>query len=429
MQDYGDHEPLLSPRADACSMPATMCDTIVTAGADGRSFFAKNSDREPGEPQLIQYSSDASRDFRDQPWLERREKYVEHSYRTLALIFNGFANPWRVLISRPSWMWGAEMGINEHGLAIGNEAVFSRQPVPVDGILGMDTLRLALHNARSAREGVDFITRLIEQHPQGGDGGYTGVLKYHNSYLLKDPREAFVLETSGMHWASRKVEKASISNAYSLEEERDSTDSKSAGAPSFKGRYEDRLYTFFSQGNRRQRFTFGSIMRAPVDFASLAALLRAHAGRDTAGMPVRGMGSVCMHTGMLIKSETTASMIVDYIGGKAVAWLSGSPHPCVSLFTPYALPSMGEPARLDEPAEAFAHARARAARSTRMAARYPHFVKTIRPLRDECEQEFARRVYEGIGAKSDEQLQRDCRACQDLETEYFRRADAALELA
>ena len=402
-----------------------MCDTIVTVGEGNLSFFAKNSDREPGEPQVMQYSKDATRDFREQPWLELRSKYEDRSHRSLARIFNEFSNPHGALISRPSWMWGAEMGINEHGLSIGNEAVFSRQKVLIDGVLGMDILRLALHNARSAREGVDFITRLIERHEQGGDGGYNGVMKYHNSFLLKDPREAFVLETSGKHWAARKVERASISNAYSIEDVYDSVDRESAGTRSFKKRYEDPLYTMFSRGNRRQRFTCGSILRAPADLASTAALLRTHAENNPTGAPVRGTGHVCMHSGMLIKSETTASMIVEYVAGKAVAWLTGSPHPCVSLFVPHAVPPGAGSDPAQEPAEALADARTRAARSAGMVMRYSSFVKAVRPMRDEYEREFARIIHDGIQTKSNEQLQANCSTCRELESEYFRKADAA----
>lgn len=62
--------------------------------------------------------------------------------------------------SAPYWCWGYEMGINEHGLAIGNEATYSRDLADratkaesgesyERGLVGMEVLRLALERART----------------------------------------------------------------------------------------------------------------------------------------------------------------------------------------------------------------------------------------------------------------------------------------
>ena len=46
------------------------------------------------------------------------------------------------MLSRPAWLWGAEMGANEHGVCIANEAINAREPAAeTEALLGMDLVR------------------------------------------------------------------------------------------------------------------------------------------------------------------------------------------------------------------------------------------------------------------------------------------------
>lgn len=70
--------------------------------------------------------------------------------------------------------------------------------------------RLGLERGSSAEEAMNVITSLLEEHGQGGPCSDTvPELLYHNSFLLADPTEAWVLETAGRHWAAENIKSMS----------------------------------------------------------------------------------------------------------------------------------------------------------------------------------------------------------------------------
>lgn len=67
--------------------------------------------------------------------------------------------------------------------------------------------RLGLERADTAEKAVDVITELLEKYGQGGscmedECGFT----YHNSFLISDRTEAWLLETSRKYWAAERVQ-------------------------------------------------------------------------------------------------------------------------------------------------------------------------------------------------------------------------------
>src|SRR3990172_11267895 len=152
-----------------------MCDTMVVV-EPGRVMFAKNSDRDPNEAQLLE-------------WQPPRAHPADSTVQCTRISIPQVPETHAVLISRPFWMFGAEMGANEHGVVIGNEAVFTSEPYEDRGLTGMDLLRLALERASSAAEAVEVITALLETFGQGGGCGHEKrSFTYHNAFLAADGR-------------------------------------------------------------------------------------------------------------------------------------------------------------------------------------------------------------------------------------------------
>ncbi len=323
-----------------------MCDTIVALGnstADGTVIFGKNSDRHPNEAHEVVILPAAE---------HAAGSVVKCTYIEVPQV----PVTYQVLLAKPFWIWGAEMGTNEHGVTIGNEAVFTRTPYGKQpGLIGMDFLRLALERTRDAEAAMMLIVELLEQYGQGGNCGFGHKMYYHNSYLLCDPNQAWVLETSGREWAAEKVRDVrSISNAISIGAQWDLASAslvtnavkngwcRSAEEFDFARCYSEPIYTTFAAGRSRQACTTmglkGQIGR--ITAQSMMKILRAHTREiKPVWSPDRRItgADVCMHAGWgPIRENQTAGSMVSVLreGGLSEHWLTATAVPCTSLFKP-----------------------------------------------------------------------------------------------
>jgi dipeptidase len=292
-----------------------MCDTMAVVSPQG-VLLAKNSDRDPNEAQLLD-------------WQPRQTYPPGTRLQCTWIEIDQAPQTYATLLSRPFWMWGAEMGANEWGVTIGNEAVFTREPYAATGLTGMDLLRLALERSRTAHDAVQTIVTLLEAVGQGGGCGHENRhRRYHNSFLVADPTCAFVLETAGRRHAVEPVQGArSISNGLTI--------------PGFAERYSDTIKTYVS-GCRSRRQRTESLAGQHPSAAGLMSALRDHG--DGQGIAPRyawlngGLNVPCVHGGgNVASSQTAASWVADLRPGALRHWVTGTAAPCTSLFKPVAV--------------------------------------------------------------------------------------------
>lgn len=322
-----------------------MCDTFVATPDYTKNrtmILAKNSDREPNEAQaLVRY-----------PRTKQKEKMLRATFIEIPQA----KETYEVILSKPFEMWGAEMGVNEHGVAIGNEAVFAKIALPKKntGLTGMDMLRAALERAKNAPAALECITNLLAQYGQDACGGYEDRgMFYHNSFIIADQREAWVLETVDRHWVAERVHGfRSISNGLTIETEFDLSSpglkdfAQQRGLTkgsdfNFRKTFSDRFFTYFSHCKVRQALSteLGRRLADGYDVQTAMRILRSHHHDETD--PARtGMQSLCMHAaGLTTPSQTTGSMVAELrAGNKSTYWFTGTAAPCLSTFKPFFIP-------------------------------------------------------------------------------------------
>lgn len=377
-----------------------MCDSFVVLGnstADGSVIFGKNSDREVNEAQYL-----VSLPAVDYPAGSR----LQCTYIEVPQVTHTHA----VLLSKPFWIWGAEMGSNEHGVTIGNEALFTKvgqEDKP--GLIGMDLLRLALERSINAQEALRVITHLLEQYGQSGNCGLTHPFFYQNSFLIADLKEAWVLETAGRHWAAERVKDVrSISNGITIGNRWDLASAdlihyavdrgwcKRREDFHFAKCYSEPVFTRFSEARERQIATMALCEKAPdVTIQDAIGMLRSHSGAGSSWSPDAALvgQQVCMHAGFgpVRNSQTTGSFVAHLTSGQEPTyWVTATAAPCTSVFKPVWLsagvPDIGpEPTSIYDPKTLWwQHENLHRS----VLRDYPHRIELIRQDRDQLEAMF-----------------------------------------
>ena len=308
-----------------------MCDTVVLVPESGPVWFAKNSDREPTEAQFLE--------CHDGPAQGAAPDGLP-----------GMSSDARLLLSRPAWMWGCEMGVNQHGVAIGNEAVFTRLPVAKAGYTGMDFQRATLGTCTTADDALEQLIELTERLTQGGPMAHRHrSFRYHSSFIVADASSAWVFETAGQYWAAKRVRGvATISNALTIEADFDRVHggayelarkrgwAKSAKAFSFAGAFSDPFMTLMAGARVRRACTARSLsgLREPRARDFILAL-------SDHGAPEPGKGlrseSPCAHASWLptrTSAQTTSSLVARLDAAGPTVWGTGTSSPCLSVFKP-----------------------------------------------------------------------------------------------
>jgi secernin len=326
-----------------------MCDTFVAlpdATVDGSVIFGKNSDRPAGEIQDVVT-------FPAQTYSKGQR--VQCTYLEIPQVERTYA----VILSKPRWMWGAEMGANECGVVIGNEAVWTTQPCQATGLLGMDLVRLGLERGETAFAALQVLINLLQQYGQGGNCAEHFSFTYHNSFLIADCQEAWVLETAGEYWVAERITcgTRSISNNLSIRGKGDlqhldviadaiaqrlcTSEADFDFAQMFsEGGVEDSVPPYSREGRVRSALAFGNA-KGERSSASLS-LCQLHQGKfaiDTAKSILQDhQGPICMHG----EFETRGSQISKLSAQQGEHWLIDGPFPCQQNYKLIAFPTIIE---------------------------------------------------------------------------------------
>ncbi len=319
------------------------CDTFVLPAENtlsGSIVMAKNSDRPLGEAQALTWTAGAK---------HARGETVRCTYISVPQAGETYG----VLGSKPYWMWGYEMGVNEKGVMIGNEAQGSRAAETGDEneLLGMDLLRLGLERGATAREAMEVITALLEEYGQNANASRLYDKRYENSFFIADREEIWLLETAGRMWAAKRIEEPyTISNCYTIVKPDECSEALEKYARAKGWLAADERFNFakaYTAPVARQTSAVPRMRRLralieaesdPLDAVTIKAILRDHFEgtliEPRFGASFGTFPSICMHAMTWDGSQTAASMICRWLENVGPVMRYAYSMPCTSVYIP-----------------------------------------------------------------------------------------------
>lgn len=319
------------------------CDTFVLPAENtlsGSIVMAKNSDRPLGEAQALTWTAGAK---------HARGETVRCTYISVPQAGETYG----VLGSKPYWMWGYEMGVNEKGVMIGNEAQGSRAAETGDEneLLGMDLLRLGLERSATAREAMAVITALLEEYGQNANASRLYDKRYENSFFIADREEIWLLETAGRMWAAKRIEEPyAISNCYTIVKPDECSEALEKYARDKGWLAADERFNFakaYTAPAARQTSAVPRMRRLramleaedePLDAVTIKAILRDHFEgtliEPRFGASFGTFPSICMHAMTWDGSQTAASMICRWTENVGPVMRYAYSLPCTSVYIP-----------------------------------------------------------------------------------------------
>lgn len=320
------------------------------ASPDDAIYVAKNSNRPPGECQLVITIPPVDQDG---------TTLVKCTHLTIAQVPGRYG----VILSKPWWAWGGEMGANDKGVVVVSEAVITRDHELEPGLIGMDLVRLGLERGGTAQESLHVITALLQTHGQGGACWYRDpTVSYDNSFLIADANEVWMLETAGRHWAAKQIEGITVlSSRPSLATDYDQSSYALTQYAQLKGWSEGAEDVDFAAAfSHKSRLPAGGSQQRYKRLTQLLAalegeyphleLMQVLRKRKKVAPRGRSKEDIALRAGGRSRNlQTTASMVARLSRRRQDFFFTGTSAPDLSVFKPvhFDLPLKAQPQDTD----------------------------------------------------------------------------------